>query len=331
MRQSPPHASAGILAYTQNVPAHDIIVVGASAGGVEALKRLVSLLPNDLSAAVFVTLHILPRAPSYLPQILNRAGPLSAIHPADGATIQSGRIYVAPPDRHLVIEGGHVHLSSGPKENRHRPAINPLFRSAALSYGPRVVGVVLTGNLDDGTVGLWEIKRRGGVTVVQDPGEALHPEMPQNALASVKIDYQVKLEELPDLLATLARQTAGVPGDIISGKEMQEKLTRWTCPECRGPLDEYDAGPLREYRCRVGHIYGPASLVNAHSETLEATLWAAVVALEEGAEIAHQLQQHMPAETEQLRREQELKQEIAGRIRASITELTDMAAAQSWT
>ena len=145
------------------MPGHDIIVIAASAGGVEALKELVRDLPADLPAAVFIVLHIPPQSPSALPQILSRYGPLKATHPQDGQMIEPGQIYIAPPDHHLLVERGHVRVVRGPKENRHRPAADPLFRSAACSYGPRVMGVVLTGALDDGTAGLISVKRRGGV------------------------------------------------------------------------------------------------------------------------------------------------------------------------
>ena len=164
------------------MPNRDIIVVGASAGGVEVLRQLVSQFAADLPAAVFLVTHLNPRTRSYLPQILARESLLPVEHPEDGAPIEHGRIYVAPPDYHLVIEQGHLHLGLGPKEQHQRPCINVTFRSAAQAYGDRVAGVVLTGTLDDGTAGLWEVKRRGGVAIVQSPEEALFPSMPLSAL-----------------------------------------------------------------------------------------------------------------------------------------------------
>src|ERR1044071_8567923 len=166
----------------------DILTIGASAGGVEALRVLVSLLPTELPAALFVVLHIPQDAPSLLPALLQRAGSLPARHPADNTPIENGRIYVAPPNRHMLLEPGRVRLVHGPKENRHRPAIDPLFRSAAKAYGPRVVGVILTGALDDGTQGLEVVKKCGGVTIVQNPEEAIVPSMPLSALRYVEVD-----------------------------------------------------------------------------------------------------------------------------------------------
>src|SRR5215212_968855 len=183
--------------------ARDIIVVGASAGGVEALTRLVKALPADLPASLFVVLHLPPDAHSALPTILNRRGQLWAVHPRDGETIEPGRIYVAPPDRHLVLHQGVARVVRGPRENGHRPAVDPLFRSAAAAYGPRVIGIVLSGTLDDGTAGLLAIKARGGVAVVQDPADALSPGMPENALENVPVDYQLAVDKMGLLLDRL--------------------------------------------------------------------------------------------------------------------------------
>jgi two-component system chemotaxis response regulator CheB len=183
-----------------HVPGHDIITIGASAGGVEAFKKIVHELPPALQAAIFVVLHISPEGPSVLPDILNRAGPLPALHPRDGDKIQLGKIYIAPPDHHLLIRRGHIHLFRGPKENNVRPAIDPLFRTAARAYGPRVIGVVLTGVLDDGTAGLLAIKARGGITVVQDPDDALFSGMPESAMKYADVDHCLPLAFLSPLL-----------------------------------------------------------------------------------------------------------------------------------
>src|SRR5512145_2382737 len=175
------------------MPAHDIIVIGASAGGVSALMKLVGALPPSLPAAIFIVLHISRQEPSALPEILARSGPLPVSHAIDGTPILRGHVYVAPPDRHLLIERGHVRLAYTAKENRQRPGIDPLFRSAALAYGPQVIGVILTGMLDDGTAGLLEVKRHGGVAIVQDPNDSYYSGMPRSAIAHVEIDYCLPL------------------------------------------------------------------------------------------------------------------------------------------
>lgn len=304
--------------WAEGAATHDIIVVGASAGGVEALRHLVALLPADLPAAIFVVLHVLPHSRSYLPDLLKRARP-NVDHAVDGSPIEPGRVYIAPPNYHLLVERGHMHLSSGPKENRHRPAINPLFRSAALAYGSQVVGVILTGNLDDGTAGLWEIKRRGGIAVVQDPEEAIYPSMPQSAISNVDVDFIVKLDQMPELLGALAGNRAPEAPGVNT--RMDTTLTRLTCPECRGPLEEHQQGTSREFRCRVGHAFAPAALLAAHAETVERTLWSGVVALEEGADLAREMQSFLPAETERLKLEEKAKREMAARVKVVINEL----------
>ncbi|HJT20446.1 MAG TPA: chemotaxis protein CheB [Nitrospira sp.] len=234
----------------------DIVVIGASAGGVEALEKIVAGLPTDFPAAVCVVLHIQPSSVSRLPAILSQAGSLPAAHPTHNSPIRKGQIYVAPPDQHLLIKDSHIQLSAGPKENRARPAINPLFRSAAIAYGPRVIGVVLSGTLDDGTVGLWEIKQRGGTTVVQDPRDARYPDMPRNALEQVPIDHVMPVRGMASLLTDLV----GQPVNIQATEEEAMKAYQWTdltCPECRGPIRQWGQSTLKEYRCRVGHRYSP--------------------------------------------------------------------------
>lgn len=204
---------------------HDIIVIGASAGGVEALQRLVQDLPPDIAAAVFIVLHIPPWCPSELPFVLARCTPLLVSHPRNGEPIMPGHIYVAPPDQHMVVEEQQIVLWKGPKENLQRPAINTLFRSAAVAHGERVVGVVLTGALDDGATGLWWIKRYGGMAVVQDPDEAKSPEMPWNALQHAEVDYIAGLAEMGRLLGALAD---GVKVDRRTPPRFgQEKHSAW--------------------------------------------------------------------------------------------------------
>ncbi len=193
------------------MPGHDIIVVGASAGGVEALSELVKNLPSDLNATVFIVLHVPSHGTSVLPNILNRAGALRSHHAKDGQAIVPGRIYIAPPNYHLLIKHGHVHLSRGASENSHRPAIDPLFRTAARAYGRRVVGVVLTGVLDDGTAGLMAVKMRGGMAVVQDPDDAMYSGMPRSAIANVMdIDFVLPLSKIPAELVNLASRPMAI-------------------------------------------------------------------------------------------------------------------------
>jgi two-component system, chemotaxis family, protein-glutamate methylesterase/glutaminase len=284
----------------------DIIVIGASAGGVEALEKFVAELKPDFQAALFVTIHLPPRSVSRLPEILSRSGPLPASHPMEGSPIQNGHIYVAPPDRHLLVHRDYIELSAGPKENRQRPCINVLFRSAAIAYGPRVIGMLLTGALDDGSAGLWEIKQRGGKTIVQDPRDALFPDMPRNALEQVPIDYVMPLRGLAPLLTDIVGEPV-VLQDNTKGEPMKDtRHPALTCPDCRGPISESRQGSITEFACRVGHRYSPVTFLAAHAETRERALWAAVVALEEGADVAHELAAHSTLEVQRLL-EQEAK------------------------
>jgi two-component system, chemotaxis family, protein-glutamate methylesterase/glutaminase len=308
----------------KGVQTTDILVIGASAGGVEALEQVVSGLRPDFPAALFVTLHLPARSVSRLPEILSRRGPLPASHPPNGSPIRHSHIYVAPPDQHLLVHEGHIRLSQGPRENRQRPAVNVLFRSAALTYGPRVIGVVLTGALDDGASGLWEIKQRGGRAIVQDPTEARFPDMPRNAMDTVPVDYVVSLRELAPLLTELAGQPVVSLEKKKKGESMKSVLrTDLTCPECRGPISESHQGSMSEFRCRIGHRFSPETFLAAHAETRERALWAAVVALEEGADVARALAAHS-ASGVQRRLEQEAghNTNAAGKIRELLRALT---------
>ena len=292
--------------------AHDIIVVGASAGGVEALSQLVRGLPRDLPASVFIVLHISAQSPSILPEILSRAGNLPAAHAANGEAIEHGRIYVAPPDQHLLIEEGYVHVVRGPRENRHRPAVDPMFRSAALAYGPRVVGVILTGALDDGTAGMRSLKMRGGLSVIQDPREALYPGMPRSVEQNVQVDYCLPMAEIPPLLVRLANEAIvkgeyPVPDDLkteakiaeqnMNSQELIESVEQlgtrslFTCPECHGLLWEMNDGKLLRFRCHVGHAFSVDSLMAEQTEVLEDALWSALRSLEEKVALARNMAQ----------------------------------------
>lgn len=287
------------------IPGRDIIVIGASAGGVQALCTVVEDLPPDLPAAVFVVLHIAPDGYSALPAILSRSGRLPASHPADGEVIRPGRIYVAPPDRHLAIKNSHIHLSRSASENGHRPAVDVLFRTAARWYGPRVAGVVLTGNLDDGTAGLAAIKKCGGVAVVQDPQDADYPSMPRSALANVEVDHIVPVARVGDLLDHLLHEPRPAGGGLCDKVEEEpEAMGIWedpqssgsepsnlTCPECGGTLFEKPGERPIHFRCRTGHAYSPESLLSKQFHSLEGSLWAALRALEENASLSRRLEQ----------------------------------------
>jgi two-component system chemotaxis response regulator CheB len=265
-------------------------------------------LPSDLHAAVFIVLHVPPDSYSILPMILNNSGPLRAGHAINGEAIERGRIYIAPPDHHLLVERERERVVRGPKENRARPAADPLFRSAAHAYGTRVVGVVLSGALDDGTAGLAAIKRRGGLTVAQDPEEALYPGMPRSARENVALDHCLPIAGIAPLLGRLAsvpaKDDAVYPMPEIlkvetriarlEESEMEDvekigELSAFTCPECKGALWELRDGDLLRFRCHVGHAFSAESLVADQSEELENALWAALRSLEENAALSRRM------------------------------------------
>lgn len=289
------------------MPGRDIIVIGASAGGVEALVQLIKRLPSDLPVALFVVLHVPSIGISVLPQILNRVGKIPALHPADKTPIAHGHIYVAPPDYHLLIQPEQVRLSRGPRENRHRPAIDVLFRAAAQVYGRRVVGIVLSGALDDGTAGLSVIKARGGVALVQEPTEATFDSMPRSAIAHVAVDWVLKIQEMPSILEQFAHDTAS-EDDVMSEDELEQEAqivaqdkaalergerpgtaSTLTCPDCGGVLWELDHGDLLRFRCHVGHAYSADSLVAGQADAVETALWSSVRALEEKAALSRRM------------------------------------------
>lgn len=280
----------------------DIVVIGGSTGAIEALTALLQHLPPDLAAALFVTVHVPNDAPNLLPAVLRRAARLPVRSPIAEEKIETGTVYLAPPDFHLLIGDGTVTISDGPRENRHRPAIDPLFRSAARAYGKRVVGVVLSGQLDDGAFGLMAIKMRGGLAVVQDPAEALCPEMPRVAGDYVGADHVLPVAGIASLLARLAHapadsaaEAAAVPNESNSPRALDDaksssgQTSAFACPECHGTLWEVERGKLLRFECRVGHAYTAASLEREMTDTTEAALWAALRALDEKAALLRRL------------------------------------------
>jgi two-component system, chemotaxis family, protein-glutamate methylesterase/glutaminase len=297
-------------------------------------------LPPGLPAAVFVVIHFSPRACSMLPELLNGLDTLPAKHAEHAERIQKGHIYIAPPDRHLVVAEDHIHLSHGPKEGLNRPSINVTFRSAAKVYRERVVGVLLSGMLDDGASGLWDIAAWKGITIIQNPEEAPFPSMPLSALKDVPIDYKLNADEIAPVLTKLvnggsphvvSKETMGLPAS-------SETFSGFTCPECHGPLYEYRHTP-EELRCRVGHVFPIETLASEQTATQERKLYEALVALEEGADLADYLatrrhgntRDQLVAESKQLRKHAATLREILEQRRAApVLEAPDEPRTDAW-
>jgi two-component system, chemotaxis family, protein-glutamate methylesterase/glutaminase len=325
-----------------------VIVVGASAGGVEALRQLVSVLPADLPAAVLVVLHVPVSGGSALPTILDRAGALPVRHAVDGDRLRSGEVLVAPPDHHLVVVDGTVALTRGPTENGHRPAIDVLFRTAARSYGSRTLGVVLSGSLDDGAAGAVAIAERGGACVVQDYDEALYDSMPRAAAAAGGVQAATPVAAMPraiadwvasapspvrptpDLMETESAM-AELDPDVMHHPDRPGDPAGFGCPDCAGGLFAIEEGPLKRYRCRVGHAWSPQSLLARQTVALESALWMALRSLEEKAALAGELglraegheQPHaaarMAASADEARRAAELVRQLLTEIGDAVT------------
>jgi len=291
----------------------NIIVIGASAGGFEAIKQLVATLPATLDAAIFIVWHMAPDVTGLLPQVLNRHKGLAASNAVDGEPILFNHIYVAPPDKHLLLDKGLVRVTRGPKENRFRPAVDPLFRSAAEHYGRRVVGIILSGALDDGTAGLWTIKSRGGLAIVQEPAEAAVSSMPESALAAVDVDYRVPMAEMAPLLVRLTAETVTEASAIPMEEQRKTRietriaaqkpalnegvltlgtLTPYACPDCHGVLLAIADGDFVRYRCHTGHAHSADSLLATITEHIEDTLWNAIRGMEESILLLNNLGDH---------------------------------------
>jgi two-component system chemotaxis response regulator CheB len=288
------------------VRATSVIVVGASAGGITAVRTLLNKLPTDIPAAIFIVVHTSPDGPGMLATVLNRATRLTVVNAEDGELIRDGCVYVAPPDYHLIIADRHLRLTHGPREHRFRPAVDPLFRTAAEHYGARTIGIVLSGHMADGTHGMALINQAGGVTMVQHPDEAQVPSMPLNAMRRGGIDYVLPIEEMATVIMGLlmkGRQrgtrksprkrplkteipTPERPGtDALRTHEFKEPLSPFTCPDCGGTLREIKEKELVRYRCHVGHGFNSESLRDGMDEKLEETLWSALRAIEENIEL----------------------------------------------
>jgi len=287
-----------------------LIVIGASSGGFETLKKIIHALPVDFNPPIFIVWHMSTEGTGILPMVLNRENKIPASHAYDKEPIQPNHIYVAPPDYHLLIEDGMVRTTRGPKENRFRPAIDPLFRSAAYSHTGHVIGIILSGALDDGTAGLWAVKSYGGTAVVQDPRDAEVASMPQSALREVNVDYCVPASEIADLLVRLAKEPVKTSAimedrkikkeiDIAAGKPAMEKgdlpfgeLTPYTCPECHGVLSRIHDDKLVRYRCHTGHAYSTDTLMADISEKIETSLYNAMRGIDESVILLNHIGDH---------------------------------------
>lgn len=275
-------------------------------GGVEALSELAHQLPADLPAAVLVVQHTSSESPGLLGEILNQRGALPAVTAEDRMPVEHGRIYVAPPDRHLLLTENGLRVVYGPRENRARPAIDPLFRTAAVHYRSRVIGVVLTGLLSDGAAGLLAVHRCGGTAVVRSPDDAAYPDMPRRALGAVPTARQVPISDLGSVLERLVAEEAPVPPPVPQALRIEARLTEramananwgevpsrptdFTCPECSGAIHEIEDAPLLRYRCRVGHAYSVDDFVAAKGRGVEDALWLALQTLQEQAQMLETL------------------------------------------
>lgn len=293
----------------------NIIVIGASAGGFEALKTIVQSLPPNLDASIFIVWHMGPDVRGILPDVLNKLNTIRAANARDNEPIETNHIYVAPPDHHLLIEEGRLRVTRGPKENRFRPAVDPLFRSAAYTYGKRVIGIVLSGGLDDGTAGLWRIKESGGIAVVQDPSDAQVPSMPENALHGVQIDHCLPVHELADLIVKLSSEEVGnnirvmkdertkIEIDIAAEENALSRgsmelgiLSPFACPECHGVLSKIKEGSLTRYRCHTGHAYSIDTLMASLTESIEDSLYNAIRGIDESILLLNHMGDHLAEE-----------------------------------
>jgi two-component system chemotaxis response regulator CheB len=295
----------------------DIIVIGASAGGLKLFRQILAGLPDDFNASIFIVWHMSPEGKSVLPELLASVTSIPVATAIDKERIMPRRIYIASQDCHMILESDVVRVTHGPKENLFRPAIDPLFRSAASIFGPRTIGVILSGGLDDGSAGLYSIKRMGGKAIIQDPATAENSAMPLNASRIVRPDYMVNVQEISGLLATLSAETAGPlkrPGvkekekmdfevgvaagepSLKQGLTYFDNYTPYTCPECKGTLSEIKEGKIVRFRCHTGHAFSALSLLSSLDKNIEGSLWTTVRAMEESFFLLRQMADQMRIE-----------------------------------
>lgn len=287
---------------------HHVIVIGGSAGALQSLLKIVRGLPVGFPAAIFVAIHTAPDNPGRLSTVLDQK-PLPAVTATDGLRIQPGHIYVAPPDHHLLIKNGHIRVTRGPRENGFRPAVDPLFRTAAAAYGPSVIAVILSGGGDDGLLGLSHVKRGGGIVIAQDPTEADSPSMPWHAIKQIDVDHTLRADDMAAIISGLVRErvdegagTAAVDDprpdqaeagtDALDTGTLPGPPTAYRCPECGGALWELRDGKLLHFQCYVGHAFSPESLASAHADSLDEALWTALRALEESSSLRRRMAEH---------------------------------------
>jgi two-component system, chemotaxis family, protein-glutamate methylesterase/glutaminase len=282
------------------MPHRDVIAIGASLGGWDALPRLIADLPANLEAAVLVVMHIAVNGADGLAQKLNTASSLRAAPARDGELLQAGRIYVAIADHHLMVESGRIRVTRGPRESHARPSIDVLFRSVAYNHGSSAIGVLLTGRLDDGTAGLWAIKDRGGTVIVQDPGEAAYPSMPRNALEYVEADFILPLKDIPAILHSLTQESQQQLEPVMPNErlEIENQIAMdesafelgfrslgnpslQTCPECHGSMVEIHDGRFTRFRCHTGHGFTALALDDRLRVAIETSLWSALALIEQ--------------------------------------------------
>ena len=317
-----------------------LVVVGASAGGISALMELAQTLPAGFPAPVCIVQHV-GANPSILPELLSTRGRHPAVHARDRQLLTPGVLHVAPPDHHMLVEGRHLRLTRGPRENHTRPAIDPLFRSAALAWGPRTIGVVLTGTMDDGSAGLWAIKSRGGIAVVQDPATAAEPSMPESAIAAVDVDHTVPVEEVGPLLARLVRHAAPAETPAPEALEREVAINRGenlignlsaladpaglSCPDCGGGLWQVKDSPQLRYRCHTGHAFGARTLERAQAEAGEQALRSSERALQEREMLLRRMVTLAEATGDSAQAEAARRQ--ADQLQAQVRELGSLTAA----